>query len=124
MIIAPYLQLSIKIEVKVDETSKSSGCVSGRKRFKRIIDRVRVSSTDRTIIHDLKESIARSSDIWIANSQEMRTKTTNQPFEPDLKDCRSNDRVEQSNNCIVDIPERSYSDLRNEYEDDRNKNCQ
>ena len=123
MIIAPYFQLSIEIEVKVDKTSKSSSCVSGWEGFKGIIDCVRISSTDRTIVHDLKKSISRSSDIRLTNRQEMGTKTANQPFEPDLKNCSGDNRVEKSDNCIVDIPERSYPDLRNEDEEDWYEDC-
>jgi hypothetical protein len=37
--------------------------------------------------------------------------TSNQPLDEDLEDSRDNQRVQQTNGCVVDIPERADSDL-------------
>lgn len=94
--------------------------------FEGIVDFVFITGTDSSIVHDEVETISSfllSSDwdIGFADGEEMRSETTNKPFEENLEDGGADERVEKSNDCVVHIPERSNADLDNEEGGDGNE---
>jgi hypothetical protein len=82
------LQLSVKIEGEEDEAGKPGSRVAGRKRLQGVVDCFPVSSTDRPVVHVVRKLRARGSrklgHVWLANGVKVRTKTPDQPFDPNL----------------------------------------
>ena len=78
------------------------------KAFERVVNRVRVTRADGAVVVDLLQSGAELGPIvWyngLAHGEEVRTKATNQPFEEDLEDSCSDQRVEKANDGVVDVP--------------------
>lgn len=54
----------------------------------------------------------------------MWSKTSNEPLQEYLEDSSSDEAVEQPDNSIVYIPERSDPDLHDENEEDRYQSCE
>jgi hypothetical protein len=99
------------------------------KGFERIVDLVLITGADRTVIHDLSEAVASflrcdGGDVGLADGEEVRTETTDQPFEENLEDGSGDERVEESDDCIVGIPERANADLADENDDDGDESAE
>jgi hypothetical protein len=101
--------------------------MSRRKRLQSIVDLLLIARADLAIVHDLAVSIpcdlsghkARS-----ANGQKVRTKTSNEPFQEDLKHGCSDQRVKQADYGVVHVPKRLDADLHEEENDDRDEHGQ
>lgn len=90
MIVAPDLELRIQVQIQKDETREGRSGVARGKRFEGIIDLVLISGADCSIVHDLTQSIScflesLSGDAWLADGQEVRSKSADEPFEEDLE---------------------------------------
>jgi hypothetical protein len=96
VVVGENLQLCVKIEVKEDESSKGSSGVTRRHRLQAVVDLILVTSADLTIVHDLAVPITdlQSSDVGLANSEEVRTQSTDEPLDEDLEDGSGNERVQ------------------------------
>lgn len=130
MIVGEDLQLGIEVEVQEDETSEGGGGVARRHRLETVVDLLPVTSADATVEHDLAIAIANVSgrstvlvSIVVAvevktlrndrltDSEEMGTKTANEPLDEDLEDGCRDQSVEESNGGVVDVPEGASTDL-------------
>jgi hypothetical protein len=83
--------------------------VTAGKAFKRFIDGVWITPADGTAVINLLQSTTYPNGVivydWLADSEEMRAKPTNEPFEEDLEDRRSDQGVQKSNDGIICVPE-------------------
>ena len=114
MVVAEDLELGIEVEVKVNESAKGSCGMSRWHRLQRVVDLVLVTPADISLKHDLAKASAASQQqrrIWVADSQEMWSKATDEPFDEDLEDSSSDERVEETSNGIVDVPKGADADL-------------
>lgn len=126
LIVRPDLQLSIQIDAQEHESRKRSRRMPTRETLQRIINLTLVTGTNRTVVHNLPQSISRllrrdSRDIGLADSQEMWTKTTDQPFEEDLEDGGGDEGIQEADDGVVDVPEGADPDLHDEEDGDGDK---
>jgi hypothetical protein len=98
-----------------------------------------VASTDAAVEHNGAEAVGNVSaggarglecvgvvfevggDHGLADSKEVRTETSNEPFDENLEDGCHDERVEQTNGGVVDIPERPDPDLADEEDGEGNE---
>lgn len=100
-------------------------------RFERVVDFVGVASTDCAVVHYLSDAIARflgcdGGEIGLADGEEVWPEPPYQPFEKHLKDRGCDERVEEANNGVVDVPKAADSNLTNEDDSDgheRSEKC-
>ena len=127
MVVRPHLELRIEIQVEEDEPSECSSAVAARKALERVINLLGIAGADFAVVHDPAEAVAslcaKGRYGRLTNSQEVRTQTSNQPLQEDLEDGSRDERVEQANDRVVDVPETSNADLHDQEEEDRNQCC-
>lgn len=114
VVVGEDLELCVEVEVEKDETGKGSGCVTRWHGLEGIVDFVHITRADALVKHDLTVSIgdvavaaarldavvgcanARAKvfrDNRLADGEEVRAETANEPFDEDLEDCGGNERV-------------------------------
>lgn len=129
VIVGEHLELSVEVEIQEDEASKGSSGVTRGHGLERIVDLLLVAGADATVEHDRAVAVrdigaSRASglegvgvegevggDHRLTDSKKVRTKTANEPLDEDLEDGSHDQRVEQTNGGVVDIPERADPDL-------------
>lgn len=87
-----------------------------REGFKGVVDLILVTGADGAIVHDLAEAVAcllccDSGNVGLADCEEVRAETADEPFEEDLEDCGGDEGVEEADDGIVHVPEGADSDL-------------
>lgn len=133
------LQLGVEVQIQVDKSSEGSRGVARGHGLETVVDLLPVTRADAAVEHDLAVSIcdvtvAATSvnaivvgadgrekfgrDDRLADSKEVRAQTTNKPLDEDLKDSGSDQGVEQTDGCVVDVPEAASADL-NDQEDSK-----
>ena len=136
------LQLGIEVQVQVDKSSEGSRGVARGHRLETVVDLLPVTRADATVEHDLAISVgdvtigATSFDTIVigadgrenvgrndrlANSEEVRAQTANEPLDEDLEDSRGDQGVEQSDGGVVDIPEAASTDLNDQEDSERDE---
>ena len=111
MVIGPDLELGVEVEIEIDKACESCGRMAGRERLQRIVYGVHVASAHTAIVHDIQETITRSSHVGLTHGKKVGSQTTDEPFQEDLENSSGNQTVQKTDNCIVGIPERAYADL-------------
>ena len=115
VVVAEDLEFGIEVQEQVHEACESGGRVARWHGFQRVVYLTLVTGANSAVVHDLAESISRvgalEGDIWFAHSQKMGAKTANQPFDEDLEDGCRDERIEETNGGVVDVPEATNADL-------------
>jgi hypothetical protein len=131
VVVGEDLELGVEVQVKVDEASEGGSGVTTGHRLKRIVDLGLVTSADVRGIVELEISLvvvsshgASSLHVGLADREEVRSETTNEPLDEDLEDGSSDESVEKTDGGVVDIPEAADSDLHHEEDEDGNKSSQ
>jgi Tfp pilus assembly major pilin PilA len=133
VVVGEYLELGVQVEVQEHKASKGSGGVTRRHRLEAVVDLLPVTRADAAVEHDLAVSIgdvASNTAILIAivcgteaktirndrlaDSEEVRTKSSNEPLDEDLEDSGGDERVQQTDGSVVDVPEAASTDLNNQ----------
>ena len=122
------LQLGVEVQIQVDKSSEGSRGVTRGHGLETVVDLLPVTRADAAVEHDLAVSIC---DVTVAatsvnaivvgaDGREKfgRAQTTNKPLDEDLKDSGSDQGVEQTDGCVVDVPEAASADL-NDQEDSK-----
>ena len=114
VVVGKDLELCVEVEVEEDETGKGSSCVTGWHGLQTVVDFVHITRADALVKHDLTVSIGDVAvaaaglntvvgstnagtkvfrNNGLADGEEVRAETTNEPFDKDLEDCGGNERV-------------------------------
>lgn len=130
VVVGEHLELSVKVEVQVDESSESSGRVTRRHRLEAVVDLLLVARADAAVEHDLAVAVgnvARGTHVlWdhrLAHGEEVRAETSDEPFDEDLEDGRGDEGVQETDGCIVHVPEAADADLADEEDGDGDQGC-
>jgi hypothetical protein len=131
MVVGKDLELSVQVEVQEDEASESSGGVTRRHGLEAVVNLVLVTCADAAIEHDLAVSIGNVAagnasvlvavvdatdikalrDDRLADSEEVRAQTTNEPLDEHLENSCRDERVQETDGSVVDVPEAASTDL-------------
>jgi hypothetical protein len=131
VVVGKHLELCVKVEVQEDEASEGSGGVTRRHRLETVVNLLLVTRADAAVEHDLAVSIGNVTAgntstlvavVWsisieevrnnrLAHGEEVRAQTTNEPLDKDLEDGSRDERVQQADGSVVDIPKASGADL-------------
>ena len=136
VVVGVDLELSVQVKVQEHEASKGSGGVTRWHRLERVVDLLAVPCADTPVEHDLAVTVGsvaaecravfnavvitanrRENVGWddgLAYGEEVRSQTTNEPLDEDLEDGSGDERVQQTDSGVVDVPERAGTDLHNE----------
>lgn len=123
VIVGKDLQLGVQVEVQVNEPAKGSRGVTRGEGLETVVDGVWVAGADVTREHDLLEAsavvlIPDEGGVGLAYGEEVGTQATNEPLEEDLEDGGGDERIKDTDNGIVGIPERTNADLHAEDHED------
>lgn len=131
MVVGEDLELGVEVKVQVDEASKGGSGMSTGHRLKSIVDLALVASANIGSVVELKISLvvvsshgASASHVRLADLEEMRSESTDEPLDKDLEDSGGDEGVEKADNSVVDIPERADADLHHQEDKDGNKSSQ
>ena len=140
VVVGENLELCVQVKVQENEASEGSGCVTGRHGLEAVVDLVLVASADAAVEHDLAVPIGDVANLAVliavvcatnvetlrddglADGKEVRAKTTDKPLDEDLKYSSRDERVEQADGGVVDIPEAAGADLHDQ--EDREWNAE
>lgn len=107
-----------------------------------IVDLVLVASADAAIEHDLPISVCHVTirttgfvavvvgadgcedvlgDHGLADGEKVRAETADEPLDEDLEDSCGDERVQEANGCVVDVPEAASADLDNQEDGKRDE---
>jgi hypothetical protein len=132
VVVGEDLELGVQVEVQENKASKGSGGVTRRHGFQAIVDLLTVTCADATVEHNLAVPVGNVAmnailvaivvcaeteicrDDGLADSEEVRAETTNEPLDKDLEYRSRDECVEQTNSGVVYIPEASGTDLNNQ----------
>ena len=123
VVVGEDLELRVEVQVQEDEASKSSSGVTTRHRLERIINLRLVTRanlrTEVQVLEPITRSLGRLDQrrIRLADVEEVRAETTNEPLDKDLEDGGADEGVEQTNGGVVDVPEGADADLHDEEDD-------
>jgi hypothetical protein len=140
VVVGKHLELSVQVEVQEHKASEGSSSVTRGHGLEAVVDLLLVTCADAAVEHDLAVSvgdIAPHTSILIAiicctetkalrndrlaYGKEVRAETSNQPLDENLEDGSRNERVQQSDGSVVDIPEASSTDLNNQKDGKRDE---
>jgi hypothetical protein len=126
------LELGIQVEVQEDKASKGSSGVARWHRLQAVVNLLAVSRADAAVKHDLAVTVGNVTvdtvlvaivvcteaetrwDDGLADSEEVRTKTTNKPLDEDLEHGGGDECIQQTNGSVVHVPEAAGADLDNQ----------
>lgn len=132
VVVGEDLELRVQVEVQKNEASKGSGGVTRRHGFQAVVDLLTVTGADATVEHDLAVPVGNVAmdsilvtivvcteteicrDDGLADSEEVRAQTTNEPLDKDLEYRSRDECIEQTNSGVVYIPKASGTDLNNQ----------
>ena len=126
MMIGEDLQLCVEIVEQEQKACPGCSAVTAWHRLKRVVDLIGVASADVALKHDASVSRPDTLDgswIRIADSQEVRSQTADEPLDEDLEYRSRDQRVEQADDSIVHIPEASDADLHAQDDEDGDQGC-
>lgn len=124
MIVGEDLELGVEIQVEVDETCECRSRVATWESLKAVVNLVWVARTNFLGIVQLQVAflvvtlVIRQADIWLADIQEVWTQASDKPLDEDLENGGRDERVQETNNSIVEVPEGANSDLHQEKDED------
>lgn len=111
VVVGEDLELGVEVEVQEDEASESSSGVATGHRLQAVVDLIGVSSANLLGVVQLHEALLvvtlaiRLGNVRLADIEEMRTKSSDEPLDEDLEDGGGDERVEEADGGIVEIPE-------------------
>jgi hypothetical protein len=123
VVVGKDLELGVEVERQVDKASKSSGGVTTGKGLEGVVDLLLVAGADVAGVVNLLEAravvalVASQADVGLADGEEVGAQTTDEPLEEDLEDGGGDERVEQTNGGVVDVPEGADANLHDEEDD-------
>lgn len=131
VVVGKDLELGVKVQVQVDKTGKGSSGVSTGHRLERIVDLALVTSADIGSVVELEVSLvvvsshgARLCHVRLADLEEVRSESTDQPLDEDLEDGSGDERVEKTDGGVVEVPEAADTDLHHQEDEDGDQSSQ
>lgn len=123
VVVGKDLELGIEVEVQVHEPTKGGGGVTRGEGFQAVVDGVWVAGADVAREHDLLEASAvvlvlDEGDVGLADGEEVGAQAANEPLEEDLEDSSADERVQNTDDGIVGVPEGADADLHAENDED------
>ena len=129
VVVGEHLELGVQIQSQKNKTRKRSSRVARRHRLERVVDLIRVARADILCIINLGETLRRVSslgdarvgrarDVGLADRQEMRAQAADQPLDEDLENGGGDQRVQQAQDAVVDVPEGANADLHAQDDED------
>lgn len=130
VVVREDLELRIEVQIQVDEASEGGSGVARRERLERIIDLVLIARADLRRVVYLVETgsvvrgallalgVAGQADVGLADVEEVGAQAADQALEEDLEDGGRDERVQQAEDAVVDVPERPHPDLHEQDHDD------
>lgn len=139
MVVREDLELRIEVKVEEDEARKGSRGVTRWHGFQAIINLLLVTRADAAVEHDLAVAVGNVAidaklvtvvcftetkairDDWLADSEEVRSQTTNEPLDEHLENGSSDERVQKTDRRVVDVPEAAGADLDDQEDEEWNE---
>ena len=130
VVVGKDLELGVEVEVQVDEAREGGRGVARRHRLERVVDLLGVARADLGRVVDAREArpvvagaldarrVAGAADVGLADVEEVRAQAADEPLDEDLEHGRRDERVEQADDAVVDVPEGAHPDLADEDHDD------
>lgn len=126
VVVSEDLELGIEVEVEEDEAREGGGGVARREGLEAVVDLVAVAGADGVRVHDLlvaRAGVGAGGDLGLADSEEVRAKAPDQPLNEYLEDGGGDERVEEPDDGVVDVPEGADANLHTEDDEDWNQSC-
>lgn len=139
VVVGEDLELCVQVKVEEDEASKSSSGVARWHGLQAVVDLLLVTRADAAVEHDLAVAVSDIAvdaelvaivcladskafrDDWLADCEEVRAETANKPLDEDLEDGSGDERVQQTDGSVVDVPEAAGADLNDQEDNERNE---
>ena len=125
MVVGKDLELRVEVQIQVNEASERSRGVPRWHGLQTIIDLVLVARADAAVEHNRAEPIRHVAmrdevgrDHRLADSEEVRTQSTDEPLDEDLEDGCGDERVQQADGGVIDVPEAAGSDLHDQEDEE------
>jgi len=125
MCVSKDLELAVDVERGEDETSKSGRRVTGWERLERVCNHLLVRiGTNTGIEVDILKSLAQSDKIrsWylgLTDGEEVRSQSSIDKLDNDLDHATCHNRIDDTPDSVVDVPERTDTELHRQNENDR-----
>lgn len=124
VVVGEDLELGVEVQGQKDEARKGGRRMAAGERLQAVVDLVWVSRADVARVVDLREAapvealVGHAADVGLAHVEEVRAETANEPLAEDLEDGGGDERVQETDDAVVDVPEGADADLHRQ--DDRN----
>jgi hypothetical protein len=125
VVVGEDLELGVEVQVQVDKASESSSGVTTGHGLKSIVDLGLVTSADIGGEVELEITLVVVSahgsstlHVRLADDEEMRSETTDEPLNEDLEDSGGDKRVEKTDGSVVEVPEAADADLHHSEDED------
>lgn len=133
------LQLGVEVQIQVDKSSEGSRGVTRGHGLETVVDLLPVTCADAAVEHDLAVAVGNVAidaklvtvvcftetkairDDWLADSEEVRSQTTNEPLDEHLENGSSDERVQKTDRRVVDVPEAAGADLDDQEDEEWNE---
>lgn len=123
VVVGKDLELGVEVQVQEDEARKSSRRMAAGERLQAVVNLVWVSGADVAGVVDLREAapvealVGDAGEVWLADVEEVRAEAADEPLAEDLEDGGGDERVQEAEDAVVDVPEGADADLHRQ--DDR-----
>lgn len=132
VVVGKNLELRVEVEIQEHEASEGGSSVARGHGLEGVVDLFLVTCADASVEHDRAEAVGDvgacgssrlegvgvkgevGRDHRLADGEEMRAETSNEPLDEDLEDGSHDQGVQKTNGGVVDIPERAHPDLADE----------
>lgn len=124
VVVGKDLELGVEVQVQKDKARKGGRRMAAGERLQAVVNLVWVAGADVARVVDLREAapvqalVGDAADVRLAHVEEVRAKAANEPFAEDLEDGGGDERVQETEDAVVDVPEGADADLH--HQDDRN----
>lgn len=124
------LELSVEVQVQIDEAGKGSRGVATGHALERVINLVGVARADVLCVVEIE--VARGvvhvallagqlAGVGLAGVEKVRAQATDEPLDEDLEHGGGDQGVEKADDAVVDVPEGADPDLHEQDEEDRDQ---
>lgn len=126
VVVGEDLELGVEVEVQEDEAGERGRRVATGKGLQAVVDLVWVAGADFPRVENLLVAllivslVIGQADVRLADVEEMRSQASDEPLEEHLKDGSGNERVQEANHGVVDVPKRANADLHEQDDDNGN----
>lgn len=123
MVVGEDLELGVEVQGQEDEARKGGRRMAAGERLQAVVNLVWVSRADVAGVVDLREAapvealVGHAADVRLADVEKVRAEAANEPLAEDLEDGGGDERVQKTDDTVVDVPEGADADLH--HQDDR-----